>query len=52
MSDAFSFPMVQWAKRLLPGGLEGYSHVQALHGRLTADPAVRKILARENGSWS
>ena len=45
--DAYSFPMVRWAIKLLPGGLDGYPNVRALHDRLAADPAVQKVLARE-----
>lgn len=45
--DAYAFPMMRWAGRLLPGGLEAYPNVQALHDRLAADPAVQKVLARE-----
>lgn len=45
--DAYSFPMIRWALKLLPGGLEGYPNVQALHDRLAGDPAVQKVLARE-----
>ncbi|MFK8251940.1 glutathione S-transferase family protein [Ancylobacter terrae] len=47
--DAYSLPMIRWAIKLLPGGLEAYPHVQALHDRLAADPAVRTVLARESG---
>lgn len=47
--DAYSFPMIRWAIKLLPGGLEGYPNVHALHDRLAADPAVRAVLARETG---
>jgi glutathione S-transferase len=47
--DAYSFPMMRWAINLLPGGLEGYPNVQALHDRLAADPAVHKVLEREAG---
>jgi glutathione S-transferase len=47
--DAYSFPMIRWAIKLLPGGLEGYPNVQALHDRLAADPGVRTVLAREAG---
>lgn len=49
MIDAHSFPMIRWARKLLPGGLEGYPHVQALHDRPAADPAVQKVLEREAG---
>jgi len=47
--DAYAFPMIRWAKKLLPGGLAEYPNVQALHDRLAADPAVQKVLAREAG---
>jgi glutathione S-transferase len=39
--------MMRWAKKLLPGGLEAFPKVQALHDWLAADPAVQKVLARE-----
>lgn len=45
--DAYSFPMMRWAIKLLPGSLDGYPNVQALHDRLAADPSVQKALARE-----
>lgn len=48
--DAYSFPMIRWAIKLLPGGLNEYLNVQALHDRINADPAVQKVLARETGS--
>ncbi|MGL4237820.1 glutathione S-transferase family protein [Tabrizicola sp.] len=47
--DAYSFPMIRWAIRLLPGGLTEYPNVQALHDRIAVDPAVQKVLAREAG---
>ncbi len=47
--DAYSFPMIRWAIKLLPGGLEGYPNVQALHDRLAADPGVQKVLTCEAG---
>lgn len=47
--DAYSFPMIRWAIKLLPGGLNEYPNVQALHDRINADPAVQKVLARETG---
>jgi len=47
--DAYSFPMLRWAIKLLPGGLGQYPNVQALHDRLAADPAVQRVLARERG---
>jgi glutathione S-transferase len=48
--DAYAFPMMRWAKKLLPDRLERYSHVQALHDRIAADPAVRRVLAREQAA--
>ncbi|WP_206929285.1 glutathione S-transferase family protein [Roseococcus thiosulfatophilus] len=47
--DAYAFPMIRWARKMLPGGLAPYPHVQALHDRLADDPAVRAVLAREAG---
>lgn len=47
--DAYSFPMIRWAMKLLPGGLTDYPNVQMLHDRIHADPAVQKVLAREAG---
>jgi glutathione S-transferase len=47
--DAYSFPMIRWAIKLLPSGLKVYPNVQALHDRIAADPAVQKVLAREAG---
>lgn len=45
--DAYAFPMIRWATKLLPDGLMDYPNVQALHDRIAADPAVQKVLARE-----
>ncbi len=50
--DAYSFPMIRWAKKLLPGGLTDYPNVQALHDRIAADPAVQRVLERESGRGS
>lgn len=47
--DAYAFPMIRWATKLLPGGLADYPHVQALHDRIAADASVQKVLAREAG---
>lgn len=47
--DAYAFPMIRWARKLLPGGVTGYPQVEALHDRLAADPAVGRVLAREAG---
>jgi glutathione S-transferase len=47
--DAYSFPMIRWAAKVLPNGLAHFPHVQALHDRIAADPAVQRVLAREAG---
>ncbi|MDN5789205.1 glutathione S-transferase family protein [Pseudorhodobacter sp.] len=48
--DTYAFPMLRWAIKLLPGGLDGYPNVQALHDRIAVDPAVQKVLAIETGA--
>ena len=45
--DAYAFPMIRWAIARVPGGLADFPHVQALHDRMAADPAVQKVLAHE-----
>lgn len=45
--DAYSFPMIRWAMKVLPDGITAYPNVQALHDRLASDPAVMKVLAEE-----
>lgn len=47
--DAYAFPMIRWATRVLPEGLKPWPAVQALHDRIKADPAVQVVLAREAG---
>lgn len=47
--DAYSFPMIRWATRMVPGGLAEFPNVQALHDRLADDPGVQKVLAVEAG---
>lgn len=47
--DAYAFPMIRWAIKMLPDGLKGYDNVQALHDRIAADAAVQKVLAVEAG---
>ena len=47
--DAYAFPMIRWAAKTLPEGTTGWAHVQALHDRIAADPAVQTVLARETG---
>jgi len=48
--DAYAFPMIRWAAAQLPEGIDGYKAVKALHDRLAADPAVQRVLAREEGN--
>ncbi|TDR95039.1 glutathione S-transferase family protein [Enterovirga rhinocerotis] len=48
--DAYAFPMIRWAGKLLPGGLSPYPNVQGLHDRIAADPGVRTVLARETSN--
>lgn len=48
--DAYAFPMIRWGMKMLPGGVVDFPNVTALHDRLAADPAVRKVLAREAGA--
>jgi len=50
--DAYAFPMIRWAIRVLPGALTPYPNIQALHDRIEADPPVQKVLAREAGKAS
>jgi glutathione S-transferase len=47
--DAYAFPMIRWAIKVLPNGLTEYPNVRAFHDKLNADPAVQKVLAREAG---
>ncbi|RRH78110.1 glutathione S-transferase family protein [Falsigemmobacter faecalis] len=47
--DAYAFPMIRWARAMLPGGLADFPEVQRLYDKLAADPAVQKVLAREGG---
>lgn len=47
--DAYSFPMLRWAIKMLPGGLGDYPNVQALHDRIAADPGVQAVLTQEEG---
>ena len=47
--DAYAFPMIRWAANLLPEGIQAWPNVQALHDRIAADPAVQRVLAREEG---
>ena len=45
--DAYAFPMIRWSIARIPGGLADFPHIQALHDRLAADPAVQRVLAHE-----
>ena len=45
--DAYAFPMIRWAIKLLPNGLADFPNVQALHDRVKADEAVQRVLANE-----
>ncbi|MFD1796626.1 glutathione S-transferase [Paracoccus aurantiacus] len=45
--DAYAFPMIRWAIRMLPGGIDAFPNIQRLHDALAADPAVQKVLADE-----
>ena len=47
--DAYACPMLRWAAKLLPEKLSDWPNVQALHDRLAADEAVKRVLARETG---
>lgn len=47
--DAYAFPMIRWAANLLPEGIQAWPNVRALHDRIAADPAVQRVLAREEG---
>ena len=47
--DAYAFPMFRWARKLLSEGISDWPNVQALHDRLAADEAVKRVLAREKG---
>lgn len=45
--DAYSIPMVRWAKKVLPGGLKNFSNVARHHERLLDDPAVIRVMTDE-----
>ncbi|MTH65639.1 glutathione S-transferase family protein [Paracoccus shanxieyensis] len=45
--DAYAFPMLRWAAKMLPEGLAKWPNVLALHDRMAADPAVQRVLERE-----
>jgi len=45
--DAYAFPMLRWAVKMLPEGLERCPNCVGLLERLEADPAARKALRDE-----
>ncbi len=45
--DAYAFPMIRWAVKVLPDGISAYPNVKALHDRMAADPTVQKVLDAE-----
>ena len=47
--DAYAFPMIRWAARMLPDGIGPWANVTALRDRMAADPAVQRVLDREGG---
>ena len=47
--DAYAYPMIRWARKVLPEGIADWPNVQALHDRMAADEAVKRVLAREAG---
>ena len=48
--DAYAFPMMRWADKLLPDRLTAYANVRGLHDRIATDAAVQRVLAREKGA--
>ena len=34
----YAFPMIRWADKMLPGGLEGYPNVQMLQASIVQKP--------------
>lgn len=45
--DAYSIPMVRWATKVLPGGLNNFSNVARHHERLLEDAAVIRVMTDE-----
>lgn len=45
--DAYSIPMVRWAKNVLPDGLKNFSNVSRHHERLLEDAAVIRAMTDE-----
>ncbi len=49
VADAYAFPMIRWAAKMMPGGIGDYPNIQALFDRIGDDAAVERVLAREAG---
>lgn len=45
--EAFAFPMIRWWAKLVPGGRQELSRVQALLERLAAHTALQNVLGHE-----
>lgn len=45
--DAYSVPMVRWAKKVLPDGLKSFNNVSRHHARLLEDAAVIRAMTDE-----
>ncbi len=48
--DAEVYPMLNWAKNVLPEGIAPWKNVSAFHQNLSADPAVQKVMAEEQAA--
>ncbi|OON62506.1 glutathione S-transferase [Massilia sp. KIM] len=46
-ADAYSVPMVRWAKSLLPGGLARFSNIERHHEQLTKDKTIVQVMKDE-----
>ncbi|WP_341501234.1 glutathione binding-like protein [Gallaecimonas sp. GXIMD4217] len=45
--DAYVYPMLRWATKMVPGGLADYPQLQRLFDDLSLDPDVQKALKEE-----
>lgn len=45
--DAYSIPMVRWATKVLPSGLNNFRNLARHHKRLLEDPAVIRVMTEE-----
>lgn len=45
--DAYSVPMLRWAKNVLPGGLKEYPEVARQHERMLQDESVVRVMTDE-----